>query len=421
MKIAVAMSGGVDSSVAAALMVDKYGTQNVFGVTMKLFCYGESGGSDKSCCSLDAIDDAAMVCKQLGISHYVVNLEKDFEAEIIDNFISEYSQGRTPNPCVRCNSLIKFKHLLRKAQELGADILVTGHYARILPSLSSLVVNPGISSGPSDLSSEALVIDSEVSLIAQTRRAKMEEDPHFRKDDNVLGLFCGLDSAKDQSYFLYNLDQYQLGHIWFPLGELTKPETRKLAEKYALKTAQKTESQDICFVTTTTQDFLSNKIKIKAGNIVDKAGNVLGKHDGIPFYTIGQRKGLGGGFTEPMYVTGFDLVRNDLVVGREEELYDDEMMVSDIHWTYGAPDLPTEMEVKIRYNSKASSASLNTSSEVEKSRSDSSRSGNCRTSNNKVLIRFQKPQKAITPGQTAVFYIKEEVVGGGIIESTRKY
>ena len=159
-KIAIAMSGGVDSSVAAALAVEKYGKENVFGVTMKLFCYGENESSDKSCCSLDAINDAAAVCKQLGIPHYVVNLEKEFEHEIINNFVSEYESGRTPNPCIRCNRLIKFEHLLRKVQELGADTLVTGHYARISPTpLSSLVANPGISCVPS------------------------EGDPRFRKDD----------------------------------------------------------------------------------------------------------------------------------------------------------------------------------------------------------------------------------------------
>jgi tRNA-specific 2-thiouridylase len=370
-KVAIAMSGGVDSSVAAALAVDKYGKENVFGLTMKLFCYGEDSATEKSCCSLDAINDAAVVCKQIGIPHYVVNLEKEFQAEIIDNFVSEYEQGRTPNPCVRCNSLIKFRYLLAKAQELGADLLVTGHYARIAPS-----VIPGRKPGTQP----------------------------------VLGLFRGLDVVKDQSYFLYNLNQEQLAHIWFPLGELTKPETRKLAEKYALKTAGKSESQDICFVTTSTQDFLSNKLTAKPGNIVDTSGKIYGKHEGLPFYTIGQRKGLGGGFSEPMYVIGLDMAKNELIVGREDGLFSNEMLVGEVTWTKEAPTFPAKIDVKIRYNSEAAAATLSViSTEAEKSRS----LGYARDD---ILIQFQLPQKAITPGQTAVFYLGDEVVGGGIIK-----
>jgi len=366
-KVAIAMSGGVDSSVAAALAVEKYGKENVFGLTMKLFCYGETESTDKSCCSLDAITDAATVCKQIEIPHYVVNLEKEFETEIIADFVSEYEQGRTPNPCVRCNSLIKFKHLLTKAQELGADILVTGHYTRIV------------------------------------------------KSNSIRRLLTGLDPAKDQSYFLYNLNQEQLAHIWFPLGELTKPETRKLAEKYALKTAQKTESQDICFITTTTQDFLSGKVKAKPGDIVDTNGKKIGRHDGLPFYTIGQRKGLGGGFTEPMYVTRLNLVKNELVVGREEELYESEMVVGNVTWTNEAPSLPSEYDVKIRYNSEAATAKLyNVTLSGTKGPGSGDLDSSC--DQNDVRVTFNKPQKAITPGQTAVFYKGEEVVGGGIIK-----
>jgi tRNA-specific 2-thiouridylase len=252
---------------------------------------------------------------------------------------------------VRCNSLIKFKHLLGKAQELGAELLVTGHYAQIV------------------------------------------------QKNGIYHLLKGTDAAKDQSYFLYNLDQDQLAHIWFPLGELTKSKTRKIAEEYALKTAKKTESQDICFVTTSTQDFLSDKIKAKPGNILDKTGKILGKHEGLPFYTIGQRKGLGGGFTEPMYVVNINLSRYELVVGREEELYTSEMIVKDVTWTNEAPALPAEHNVKIRYNSAATPSSL------RKSESDKI-----------ISVKFDKPQKAMTPGQTAVFYLGDEVVGGGIIE-----
>lgn len=364
-KYAIAMSGGVDSSVAAALMVEKYGAENVFGVTMKLFCYGKDESTEKSCCSLDAITDAVSVCMQLGIRHYVVNLEKEFQSGVIDNFISEYEHGRTPNPCIRCNSEIKFHTLLAKVLELGADTLVTGHYARV----------------------------------------------NYDKDG--YHMLTGLDKSKDQSYFLYNLDQKQLGRILFPLGEMTKADTRKLAAKYALKTAEKTESQDICFVPTSTQDFLEGKIKANPGNIVDVAGEVLGKHTGLSFYTIGQRKGLGGGFSEPMYVTGLKPETNELVFGGEEELYAKEMLVRDITWTNKSPVFPVKLDVKIRYNSRAATAVIYSSSEGEKP----SVSGSRLHSNNKIQnIIFTKPQKAITPGQTAVFYDGDEVVGGGIIE-----
>lgn len=369
-KVAIAMSGGVDSSVAAALAATKYGRENVFGLTMKLFCYEEKSATDKSCCSVDAINDAAAVCKQLGIPHYVINLEKEFEKEIILDFVSEYEQGRTPNPCVRCNSFIKFKHLLTKAQELGADTLVTGHYAQIVG------------------------------------------------DNGTFHLLKGLDAAKDQSYFLYNLNQEQMKHIWFPLGGLTKSETRKLAEKYRLKTAKKTESQDICFVTTTTQEFLADRIKVKPGNIVDINGKILGQHEGLPFYTIGQRKGLGGGFAGPMYVTRLNLVGNELVVGREEELYMSEMAVGDVTWTNEKPMFPAEFETKIRYNSEANPATLSVVTlSGTKGPGPGILDSSCGQNDEEGVLRvkFYSPQKAITPGQTAVFYLGDEVISGGII------
>jgi tRNA-specific 2-thiouridylase len=368
------MSGGVDSSVAAALAVDKYGQENVFGLTMRLFCYGEKGTTDKSCCSLDAINDAATVCKQIGIPHYVVNLEKEFETDIIDNFIFEYEHGRTPNPCVRCNSLIKFQHLLTKTKSLGANILVTGHYARVV------------------------------------------------HNENSYQLLRGIDKTKDQSYFLYNLNQEQLSQIWFPLGESTKSETRIMAKKYGLRTAGKSESQDICFISTTTQDFLSDKVKAKPGDIVNKTGEVLGKHEGLSYYTVGQRKGLGGGFTEPMYATRLNLVDNELVVGREKELYASEMAVGEVSWVCEASSLqlPVELDVRIRYNSEATTATLQAVipakagiQKIDAESLDSRLRGN--DVGISVNIKFHEPQKAITPGQTAVFYDGDRVVGGGTI------
>jgi tRNA-specific 2-thiouridylase len=378
-KVAVAMSGGVDSSVAAALVVEKYGRENVIGLTMKLFCYKEDRTTDKSCCSLESINDATAVCKQLGVPHYVVNLEKEFEAEIVEDFVSEYAQGRTPNPCIRCNSLIKFKHLLEKANKLGADILVTGHYARIVCDSNS---------------KKQIANNPKLSLLPGRPLAEGNED-----DAASYHLLCGIDNSKDQSYFLYKLNQKQLAHIWFPLGGLAKAETRKIAEKNNLRNAQKTESQDICFVATTTQKFLAGKIPKKPGNIVNMSGKIVGRHDGLPFYTIGQRKGLGGGFISPTYVIGLNYEKNEVIVGKNEELNGTLMVVGDVSWTNLAPDLPTELDVKIRYNSEVAKATLS------RDQKD-------------IEVKFHSPQRAITPGQTAVFYSGEEVLGGGIILST---
>jgi tRNA-specific 2-thiouridylase len=348
-KIAVAMSGGVDSSVAAALLVEKYGKENVFGLTMKLFCYGEATRG-RNCCSLDAIEDARSVCKKLGMLHYVVDLEKEFKKEVIKDFISEYELGRTPNPCVRCNKLIKFNYLLKKAKSLGADLLATGHYARI-----------------------------------------NEENSGYK-------LLKGVDIGKDQSYFLYDLDQAQLKQIIFPLGGLTKQQVRTEAEKMKLKTAKKIESQDICFIPETIEKFVEENANKKPGDIVDISGKVLGKHQGLAFYTIGQRKGLGGGFAEPVYVIGLDVVKNQVVVGRESELYKEFLSVQEISWVSGnQPDLPLKCTAKIRY-------------QTEKTR--------CQVFGDKLdyKINFAKPQKAITPGQSVVFYQDEEIIGGGIIQ-----
>lgn len=359
MKIAVAMSGGVDSSVAAALMVDRYGKESVFGVTMKLFCYGKEEGSDKSCCSLDAISDAATVCKQLGIKHYVINLEDEFRTEVIDDFVSSYAIGLTPNPCVRCNQLIKYEYLLARVIGLGAEKLVTGHYARV------------------------------------------------SHDKNGFHLLKGLDHKKDQSYFLYNLTQEQLSRVEFPVGEMKKSETRALASKYGLKTAHKTESQDICFVTTTTQDFLADRVAAVPGEIVDSTGKVIGHHAGLYRYTIGQRKGLGGGFNESMYVTNLDVINNRVVIGPEEELYRDKLVVESPHWVNQIPKFPARCKAKIRYAGEESVC------DIEKSRSTASGAD--------IVVIFAEAVKAITGGQSIVFYEKDEVLGGGIITITSKY
>jgi tRNA-specific 2-thiouridylase len=339
------MSGGVDSSVAAAIMCENYGAQNVFGVTAKLFCYAEKKQNEKACCSLEAISDAKAVCDKLGIAHYVIDLSKEFKETVISDFISEYKKGHTPIPCIPCNKVIKFGLLLDKVKALGADKLVTGHYARI------------------------------------------------ERGVNRYNLLRGVDKLKDQSYFLYNLSSKQLASIEFPVGGLKKAEVRKLATKYGLKTAKKRESQGICFITTgRVTDWLEGKIKNKPGKIKDTKGSPIGEHEGIVCYTVGQRKRIGGGFAEPMYVVDIDAKKNEVIIGREKDLYRKELTFTDTNWT-NSIKLPLKCTAKIRYNMEVESCMVH--------------------KNNRVT--FTKPQRAITPGQSVVFYQGDKVMGGGTI------
>ena len=269
--VVVAMSGGVDSSVAAALL-KKQGYE-VIGLTM-CFNLAETNGKKPSCCGLDGIEDARRVCHKLGIRHYVLNLDKDFSRDVIQDFCQEYFSGRTPNPCVRCNQFIKFGILLKKAINLGAQFLATGHYARVVKSSQGYLL----------------------------KKAK--------------------DLKKDQSYFLYRLDQNQLKHIIFPLGNITKPRVRSIAVKLGLNVAGKQDSQEICFLP---DGDYRNLIKakganrIKPGDLVDKDGNILGRHSGIPFYTIGQRQGLGIARGYPVYVTQINARDNRITLGSRED------------------------------------------------------------------------------------------------------
>lgn len=397
------MSGGVDSSVAAALMVEKYGKDAVFGVTMRLFCYAEAEAlrpirqahgkqaqgkqDDKSCCSLSAINDAKAICNHLGIRHYTINMEKEFEKAVIKNFISEYKKGHTPIPCVPCNTIIKFDYLLKKVQQLGADLLVTGHYVRIS---------------------------------ARVRPLQQGSDPNGEKTYRLLK---GIDETKDQSYFLYGLSQKQLAHTEFPLGEMKKTEVRKIAAKIGLKTAKKTESQGICFVQVAdsrgsrmTQihtdkyrvtDWLYGKVKNKPGDIVDTSGNIVGKHEGIVFYTVGQRKRVGGGFPEPMYVLSVDAGENQVVIGTKKELLSKELTAEKMHWI-NPVKLPVKCKAKIRYN-------MDDVSCIVSERGQTLKQSQGLTSKGKISVRFTKPQRAITPGQSLVLYKGDEVLGGGII------
>ncbi len=351
-KVLVAMSGGVDSSVAAYLL--KKEGYEVIGATMKLFCYGESASSPKSCCSLEAINDAKAVCKKLGMPHYVISYEKEFGRNVIENFISEYKEGRTPNPCIRCNQLIKFDYLLKKAEQLGCEYLATGHYSRKVKS--------------------------------KKRKVKSYK------------LLRGMDSGKDQTYFLYRLNQSQLRRLIFPLGGFKKSEVRELAKEAGLKTAEKRESQGICFVDGEVSDYLKGKIKTEKGDILDVKGEKIGEHEGAIFYTVGQRKGLGGGFTEPLYVLNIDIRKNTITIGEDKDLYKCEVEFEDTIWINEEPKNVRNLKAIIRYGSM----------EPEKITKLERKSG-------KYKAIFKNKVRAITPGQAIVFYRRDECLGGGII------
>lgn len=360
-RLVVAMSGGVDSSVAAALL-QRQGYE-VVGITM---CFNllESARKRPTCCGIQGIEDSRRVCHKLGIRHYVLNMQKDLEKYIIKDFCQEYLKGRTPNPCVRCNQYLKFDVLLKKALSLDADFLATGHYAR---------------------KTQYSILNTQYYLL---KKAK--------------------DKLKDQSYFLYRLGQSQLKHILFPLGDYTKSEVRKLAKEFALPIADKLASQEICFLPNTDyRGFLLHRLSqisktqmitdIKPGLVVDKQGNILGKHKGIAFYTIGQREGLGIALGYPAYVIKIEHKNNRIVLGKKEDAYEREFMVKDTHFVLPIPKKKIAARVKIRYNHQEAWAEISPVGSKKK-------------------VRFRKPQFAITPGQSAVFYDKDVVVGGGVID-----
>ncbi len=351
-RVVVAMSGGVDSSVAAALLKEQ--GHEVIGITMQIWPEGEGKPHEKGCCSVSAVEDARKVAFKLGIDFYVLNFRDLFQKQVIDYFIDEYCAGRTPNPCIMCNRKIKFEHLLQKAKSFGADFLATGHYARI------------------------------------------EEDEQGRP-----GLKKGLDEGKDQSYALYNLTQEQLKQILFPLGNFEKDKTRELAKKFDLPVHSKAESQEICFVEDNQHgDFIAQKKPdaVRPGIIVDEQGNVLGKHRGLPYYTVGQRRGLGLAMGYPVYVKEIRADKNEIVVGPQKSIYSEGLLAHDINWI-GQKELekPQKVEIKIRYNAPAVK-------------------GEIRPRNGEVIARFFKPIPAVTPGQSVVFYRVDEVLGGGIIK-----
>ncbi len=358
----IAMSGGVDSSVAAALLKEQ--GYNCIGITMKLWDFELVGGNinhESGCCSLDSINDARMVCAKLDIPHYVLNFSRDFHDQVVDNFISEYIEGRTPNPCVQCNIKIKWESLHKKARELGADYIATGHYARVKYNEAS----------------------------------KRHE------------LFKGLDETKDQSYVLWGTKQENLAETLYPLGEFTKLQIREMARKMEMRTAEKKESQEICFVPDNDYGRLLKKVvpgldeKVTDGNLINSSGDKIGKHKGYPFFTIGQRRGIGTGFGKPMYVLATNPKTNEVTIGQEKELYAKEFIAKSLNLIKfdRLNDEGIHCLIKIRYNGKGYNGTV---FPIDK---------------NSVKVVFDNPQKSITSGQSAVFYDDDCVIGGSIIDS----
>ncbi len=348
------MSGGVDSSTTAALLHER--GYEVIGLMMRMWSEEGDGFLPNKCCSPEAVADARRVCQTLGIPFYLLNVEEEFKARVVDFFVDGYASGITPNPCLQCNRLVKFGTLLAKARALGAEFLATGHYARI----------------------------------KQNERGTYE-------------LWKGIDANKDQSYALHIMSQEQLAHTLFPLGEFTKPETRALAAKFNLRVAEKDESQDLCFIADGNYRNFMRRNRPDAlvpGPILDAQGNVLGQHTGLPDYTIGQRKGLGIAAGEPLYVTALDGARNAVVVGRQAELGKRELIAREVNWIPpdAADNLPLRASVKIRYRSVQMPALLSA------------------TDARHVRVEFDAPLRDITPGQAAVFYDGDRCLGGGIIQ-----
>jgi tRNA-specific 2-thiouridylase len=358
-KVLVGMSGGVDSSVAAALLLEQ--GYDCVGVYMNLWSDPTTFDLDdkkkfpqNKCCSIESLMFARSICQSLGMPFYSINFEDTFKEKVVDYFLEQHKKGETPNPCVRCNKTVKFGALFNKMEELGCDYLATGHYAKLATA-----------------------------------------------EDGTVQLLRGADEKKDQTYFLYNLQQSQLQKLLFPLGEKTKPEVKQLAKDHKLKELDnRKESQGVCFYPEKTYlPFLKRYIKdVPEGEIKTEDGTVLGKHKGLPFYTVGQRKGLAIGGTEmPLFVNKVDKISNALIVGDEEQLYSSKVGIREENFLAGQPPAPTEeLDIRIRHHGKLAKGFIKEDSEG-------------------VHVEFLEPQRAIMAGQSLVIYRGKQLIGGGIM------
>ncbi|EJE7234436.1 tRNA 2-thiouridine(34) synthase MnmA [Clostridium sporogenes] len=352
-KVLVGMSGGVDSSVAAYLLKEQ--GYEVIGVTMQIWQDDEEFiEKEGGCCSLSAVADARRVANKIGIPFYVMNFKDAFKRNVIDYFVDEYMEGRTPNPCIACNKFIKFSSFLDKAMDMGIDYVATGHYAII---------------------------------------EKQKDRYIIRKSE---------DDKKDQTYALYNLTQFQLERTLMPCGQYKKSQIREIAKDIGLRVYNKKDSEEICFIPDNDHGrYIKNRFpnKVREGNFVDKQGNILGKHKGIVYYTIGQRKGLGIAFGKPMYVVDINPFRNEVVLGSIEDLLNTELVAKDINYIpFDTLKEPMEVEAKIRYSQIPSKAIITP------------------IDDGRVRVNFHEKQRAITKGQSVVFYKDDLLIGGGIIE-----